>query len=110
MQQPQTVVVSGTSTAPRKPPRRNVSVSPVRGASGGSVAMAEKVAKKPHQGYNTISTHKIRRNHDHSRQQDSKNSGSSSSASNCELFQKTILRGVQRKCATGPKMSYFLPN
>ena len=82
MQQPQTVVVSGTSTAPRKPPRRNVSVSPVRGASGGSVAMAEKVAKKPHQGYNTISTHKIRRNHDHSRQQDSKNSGSLSSASN----------------------------
>jgi hypothetical protein len=32
------VVVSGTSTAPRKPPRRNVSVSPVRGASGGGSA------------------------------------------------------------------------
>ena len=37
-QQPQNVVVSGTSTAPRKPPRRNVSVSPVRGASGGGSA------------------------------------------------------------------------
>ena len=61
------MVVSGTSTAPRKPPRRNVSVSPVRGGAG-ATGTGEKLVKKPHH-YNTISTHKIRRNHDHSRQQ-----------------------------------------
>ena len=70
LQQPQTTasIASGTSTAPRKPPRRNVSVSPVRGQASGS----QKPGRVPNQPqhYNTISTHKVRRQHDHSRQQD----------------------------------------
>jgi hypothetical protein len=44
----------GTSTAPRKPPRRNMSISPIRGTAGGSIKTTNSSgATKVH--YNTMS-------------------------------------------------------
>ena len=57
-------ISSGTATAPRKPPRRNFSVSPVRGAGKGASCSSGSTKH-----YNTISTHKVRRHHEHSRSQ-----------------------------------------